>query len=134
MSNFIKGLIWLIILVFISLPVASFCSGFYILLLPLTACVNDLKVIMHFMTMIVKVMSHVNRFSAHYGSAFTRVTVSVLLCHSNDVWSFANRLSSYMKHPNLKVKKQFISSQWKCINSRILVSWLTYFFCTMNCY
>ncbi|CAG9767403.1 unnamed protein product [Ceutorhynchus assimilis] len=43
MAKVITFLVWLIILIFISFAVASFCAGFYILLLPLTVCIKGLK-------------------------------------------------------------------------------------------
>jgi len=37
------GLIWFIVLIFISFFVAGFCAGWYILLLPLTVCIGGLS-------------------------------------------------------------------------------------------
>jgi len=37
------GVVWFLVLWFIGWPIAGFCAGFYILLLPLTVCIEGLK-------------------------------------------------------------------------------------------
>ncbi|KAL1494348.1 hypothetical protein ABEB36_009960 [Hypothenemus hampei] len=49
MANCVRSLIWLLILIFVSFFVASFCSSFYIILLPLTVCFGDLKPVTNFL-------------------------------------------------------------------------------------
>lgn len=44
MAKIIMFLLWLMVLIFIGFAVATFCAGFYIILLPLTVCIEDLKV------------------------------------------------------------------------------------------
>ena len=41
------GVVWFLLLWFIGWPIAGFCAGFYILLLPLTVCIEGLKVSFH---------------------------------------------------------------------------------------
>ena len=38
------GVVWCLVLWFIGWPIAGFCAGFYILLLPFTVCIDGLKV------------------------------------------------------------------------------------------
>jgi hypothetical protein len=42
------GVVWFLLLWFIGWPIAGFCAGFYILLLPLTVCIEGLKVSLHY--------------------------------------------------------------------------------------
>lgn len=44
MVNIIYSIIWLIIFIFLSLWLAAFAAGFYIILLPLTVCIEALSV------------------------------------------------------------------------------------------
>jgi len=37
------GVVWCLVLWFIGWPIAGFCAGFYILLLPFTVCIDGLK-------------------------------------------------------------------------------------------
>ena len=43
-GNPIWSLVWFLILIFISFPVAGFCAGWYILILPFTVCIDGLTV------------------------------------------------------------------------------------------
>ena len=43
-GNAAWSLVWLLILFFIAFPVAGFCAGWYILILPLTVCIDGLTV------------------------------------------------------------------------------------------
>ena len=43
-SNAGWSLVWFLILFFVAFPVAGFCAGWYILILPLTVCIDGLTV------------------------------------------------------------------------------------------
>ena len=43
-GNILWSIIWFLILWFIAFPVAGFCAGWYILILPLTLCIEGLTV------------------------------------------------------------------------------------------
>ncbi|KAH1025369.1 hypothetical protein HUJ05_010105, partial [Dendroctonus ponderosae] len=43
MAKIIIFLLWLMVLILVAFAVATFCAGFYIILLPLTVCIEDLK-------------------------------------------------------------------------------------------
>ena len=40
----VNGILWFLILWFIAFPVAGFCAGWYILLMPFTVCFDGLTV------------------------------------------------------------------------------------------
>ena len=50
------GVVWCLVLWFIGWPIAGFCAGFYILLLPFTVCIDGLKV-----TILKKVQSFIGQ-------------------------------------------------------------------------
>ena len=37
-------IIWFLVLIFIAFPIAFFCAGFYILIVPFTVCIEPLAV------------------------------------------------------------------------------------------
>jgi len=41
-GNVLWQIIWFLILIFIAFPVAGFCAGWYILILPFTVCIDGL--------------------------------------------------------------------------------------------
>ena len=43
-GNVLWQIIWFLILIFIAFPVAGFCAGWYILILPFTVCIDGLTV------------------------------------------------------------------------------------------
>ena len=43
-GNAMWSLVWFLILIFVAFPVAGFCAGWYILILPFTVCIDGLTV------------------------------------------------------------------------------------------
>ncbi len=43
-ANPLWMIIWFIVLIFIGFPVAGFCAGWYILIVPFTVCIDGLTV------------------------------------------------------------------------------------------
>jgi len=48
-GNILWSIIWFLILWFIAFPVAGFCAGWYILILPLTVCIDGLTPVTDFL-------------------------------------------------------------------------------------
>ena len=43
-GNIVWSIVWFLILLIVAFPVAGFCAGWYILILPFTVCIDGLTV------------------------------------------------------------------------------------------
>jgi hypothetical protein len=43
-ASILWSVIWFLVLLFVGFPVAGFCAGWYILILPFTVCIDGLTV------------------------------------------------------------------------------------------